>query len=310
MTAKLYLEVSLPTRTGVEMSSPFRLAAASPASHIAMEKLAALVSAMSAGTAPGVVRLRMDDSVGVSSTQTIAPIFANLAAGDKITIVDPTSRAITYTGQLAAVTLGDPTFRINTDNATTGTSLAAQINADPRARGWLTAAGTTTVTVTITQANSAGNKWGLVNGAVNPAGFTLGGALFTGGHDGGSLVSCTLALSGALTANDTITIGGVTLTAKVAPAGQNQFAATVSAAADGAALTAAINAHTDLKGIFLASGAATVTVTLQEGGRSGKHVLVSKVAAAITQTGTSFAPLTTDTWASNVVTYNMGAVAL
>lgn len=307
MAGKLTIEVVTPTRKGIELyRSRVNFGA-----KTGIEQLTRFFGELASGAAPSVVRVLCDDSTGVSASQTIAPSFANLVTGDTVSIIDPTGKAYTFVGQTTAVTLGDLTFRIQTNDATTGTSLAAQINGYPGLKGIATAAGTATVTVTLTQKGTAGNFWRVKKGAGNgsASAFTLGGATFTGGKDAGQLQSLTATLGGALTANDTVTIGSVTLTAKASPAGENQFAATVSAAADGAALAACINAHSVLKGLISASGTSTVTLTCSLSGRSGALVSVSKSAAQITLSASSFAPSTTDTYAASLVTLANGAVA-
>ena len=155
------------------------------------------------------------DSTGVQATQTIAPIYASLAAGDYVSIVAPNGRTLTYTCQTTAVTLGDPTFQKVTDNTATGASLAAQINADPRAFGLLTAqASSGTVTVTITQPGTIGNGFTIVKYSAGGSGWTLGAATFAGGKNAGALQSVTLTLSGTIGNNETLVIGGVTLTGR------------------------------------------------------------------------------------------------
>lgn len=305
MTAKLTIEVVAPTRTGIELYNQ-RVNLGSKPGLAGLERL---LGEIASGIAPAVVRVLCDDSTGVKATNTIAPKFADLIAGDKFTIVAPSGKAYTFVGQTGAVTLGDLTFRIQTNDATTGTSIAAQINGYPGLKGILTAAGTSTVTITMTKPGQVGNQWGLVKTVTTSTALALGAASFSGGIDGGALKSITAALGGALTADDTVTIGSVTLTAKASPSGENQFAATVSAAADGAALAACINAHSVLKGLIVASGTSTVTMQCQLSGRSGALVGVSKSAAQITLSAASFAPSTTEAYAASLVTLSSGATA-
>lgn len=306
MAAKLLIEVVAPTRTGTELSYSRVNFGDKPG----IQQLERMFGEIAAGALPAVVRTTIDDSTGVSASQTIAPTYSKLVAGDSFTIIGPTGKAFTFVGQTSAVTLGDLTFRIVTNDATTGTSIAAQINAYPGLKGILTASGTSTVTISITQKGTAGNLYGLAKSVSDSGALTLGATTFSGGKDAGKVQSLTATLGGALSANDTVTIGGVVLTAKASPSGESQFAATVSAAADGAALAACINAHSKLKGLVSASGTSTVTCTLQLSGRIGALVTVAKSAAQITLSATDFAPSTTEAWAASVVTLNNGAVAV
>jgi len=308
MVAKLMLEIAAPTRTGVEMASPFNAAASS---HIGIAQLSAMFAEIDAGLMPAVVRFSIDDSVGVAASQTVAFSFSNLIAGDAFIIVGPTGQSYTYTGQTGAVTLGDPTFQIVTSDTATGASVAAQVNADPRLSGIMTANNSTgTVTFTMLAKGSVGNTWKVFKRVTTAGAMTVGGLAFAGGKDGGQLQSLTLTLSGVIANNETLTIGSIVLTGKsAAPSGESQFLCNVSAAADGAALVACINAHSKLKGLVAASGGATVTMTYQEGGRVGALVTISKVITNGTLSAASFAPSTTDTWAASVIQYAIGATA-
>ena len=83
---------------------------------------------------------------------------------------------------------------------------------------------------------------------------------------------------------DTITIGGRVITAKTAGANQNEWTIGANATADGVALAACINAHTELKSFLSASAASgVVTVTCLVDGLIGKHVTLA------TSDGTAFA---------------------
>lgn len=306
MAGKLYLECTFPTRSGADLSRKI----GTTGLHQPLTSLSALFSEVAGGIAPAAVRVSCGDSTGVQATQTIAPIYASLAAGDYVSIVAPNGRTLTYTCQTTAVTLGDPTFQKVTDNTATGASLAAQINADPRAFGLLTAsAAAGTVTVTITQAGTIGNDWRIVKYSAGGSGWTIGGSgIFAGGKNAGSYQTVTLTLSGVIANNETFTIGSVVLTGKSsAPSGESQFLCNVSAAADGAALVAAINAHSKLKGLVSASGTASPVLTLQDGGRIGALVTLAEGIANGALGATSFAPSTTEAWASNVSTFSLGA---
>ena len=305
MAGKLYIEATFPTRSGADLTQKI----GTKDLHAPISRLSSLFAEIDAGIAPAAIRVSADDSTGVQATQTIAPIYASLAAGDYVAIVAPNGKTLTYTCSTSAVTLGDPTFQKVTDNTATGASLAAQINADPRAFGLLTAqASSGTVTVTITQPGTIGNGFTIVKYSAGGSGWTLGAATFAGGKNAGALQSVTLTLSGTIGNDETLVIGGVTLTGKsAAPSGESQFLCAVSAAADGAALVACINAHTKLKGLISASGTSSPVLTYQEGGRVGALVSLSETMTNGALSATSFAPSTTEAWASSVSTFSLGA---
>lgn len=89
--------------------------------------------------------------------------------------------------------------------------------------------------------------------------------------------SGTVVISGALTADDTVIIGTQTLTAKASAANENQFTAAVSTNADAASLCAAINAHSTLSKVVVASvSTGTVTVTSLYPGVLGNHIRLAE----------------------------------
>lgn len=306
MAAKLTIEVVSPNRTGLEL---WRSRVNFP-SKAGIQQLERFFGELASAQAANVVRVTIDDSTGVAASNTVAFTYASLSAGDVVIIIGPTGQAFPFTCQTGAVTLGDATFRKVTDAAATGTSFAAQVNAFPGLQGVLTAAGTTTVTLTLTQKGALGNKWGLKKRVTTGAGTTLGGANFSGGKDAGQLQSVTATFSDKATANDTVIIGGVTFTCKASPANQSEFAPGADATATAANLTAKVNAHTDCKGLVLASSSLGVmTVQLQIAGRWGKLVTTGGVCSVLTWSATSFAASTTEAWAASLVTLNNGAVS-
>jgi hypothetical protein len=107
--------------------------------------------------------------------------------------------------------------------------------------------------------------------------------------------TATTAASGTITfasvaADDTVTIGDQTFTAKVSPSGTNQFALGASDTAAAAALVVKINAHASLTGVVTATSALGVTtVTAEVGGLVGNGIRLASsngTRAAVTGTGT------------------------
>lgn len=312
MAAKLLIEVVAPTRTGLELWR----SRVNFTDKVGIAQLTRMLGEMSSSEMPNVCRVTIDDTTGVSATNTIIGVYASLTAADTFSIIDPTGKAYTFVCSTSAVTLGDLTFRKVTDNTATGTSIAAQINAYPGLKGILTASSTTgTVTITMTAKGVGGNLWGLKKGASNgsASAFTLGAGTFSGGISAGTVKSATFTLTDVGTANDTLSIGGQTLTLVASAANENQVTIGGTAGATATAIAAAINAHTKLKGLVLASASGTstgiVTMTLQLSGRIGLLVSLLKSCSVGTLSATSFAPSTTEAWAASVVTLKNGAVA-
>ena len=108
-------------------------------------------------------------------------------------------------------------------------------------------------------------------------------------------------VSGALTADDTVIIGTTTLTAKAIPATEDEFAATVSTNADAAALSAAINAHSTLSKVVVASVVTgTVTVTSLYPGVLGNHIRLAEG----TDTGNKLAVTAMANGAETTITFS------
>jgi len=90
-----------------------------------------------------------------------------------------------------------------------------------------------------------------------------------------------VAASGTITcanvsADDTVTIGSVTLTAKASPSGENQFSQAGTDTADAASLVSKINAHSVLSKIVSASSdAGEVTITALQKGLVGNHIALA-----------------------------------
>jgi hypothetical protein len=311
MAGKAYIEIETENLAGAQLALGSPSTFGTIGTHSEIGRLINLLNAMASGVHPGVVRVRTDDSTGTAASQAATVAQASFTAGDKLIITIPGVQPLVYTAILTGTPVyGSGQFLAATSDTATAASLAAAIVADQRAqRAGITA--TASVAVCTITANarmgSAGNAIKAQKFVTTAGAFSLANSgAFTGGHDPGVLSTSTLALSGALTVNDTVTIGGVVLTAVAVPANESQFVGAVSAAADGAALVACINAHSKLKGIILASGTSTVTLTFRVGGRMGTLVTVAKSAAAITLTGANFAPLSTDVWATSMVEYRIG----
>jgi phage tail sheath gpL-like len=90
-----------------------------------------------------------------------------------------------------------------------------------------------------------------------------------------------VAASGTITlatvaADDTVTIGKTTLTAKASPSGEDEFSQAGTDTVDAAGLVTKINAHSVLSKLVVASSSAgVVTVTALERGSIGNHIALA-----------------------------------
>lgn len=301
--AKLDLEVVVEPHTGAGLAA--RFPASRPDRHQAMRELVNILHALVGGGMRGRVRMRVDDSVGVKASGTIACSQANVTVGDKLEIDEVVFTAVTG---VADATLGQ--FSKDTSDTAVATSLALAINtyAPTRLGQDISATSSTgTVTVTAKVPGSVGNALTMKKIVTVAGAFTLSGATLSGGIDGGARQSLTATLGGVGTANDTLTIGSIVLTLVASAANENQVTIGGSATLTAAAIAAAINAHSKLKGLVSAtSAAAVVTITFCAGGRMGALVAVSKVSTAITLSAASFAPSTTETYVAGLQQYDFG----
>jgi len=145
-------------------------------------------------------------------------------------------------------------------------SLIQQLNGMPTNRGVLVA-------------STSVNNYSTTTSFLNDAAF-IGNA---GTITADDTVVFTPAASGVN--NGTAWLTAVTLTAKASPSGENQFAAGVSAAADRAALAAAINAHsvlgTQVRAVVSGAG---VLITARRG-TTPKSVVITETGSSTTVTG-------------------------
>lgn len=101
--------------------------------------------------------------------------------------------------------------------------------------------------------------------------------------------SATITLA-TVAADDTVTIGKTTLTAKASPSGENEFSQAGTDTVDAAGLVTKINAHSVLSKLVVAtSSAGVVTVTALAKGEVGNHiVLVSSNGTRLAVTGSGY----------------------
>lgn len=303
-TSRMLIEAIMPGVTPAEVAALFSGNTGVTSGRPGLVKLINLLTKQ--GTQRRMkMRIGVDTATAKAAAGTVTIVYATTLIGEWVQLNDGHGNF-----RLTCVTSGTPvngdgTFLKSVDATTTAAAFVVAFNTLPGVAGrWLASNSAGVVTIT-----AVGDSLGLVGNLAKLAKSSATGLALVqpvGGLNADTKVALTAALSGALTANDTVTIGSVVLTAKAAPSGEDEFAATVSAAADGAALAAAINAHTKLKGIVTASGTATITMTCQQGGRIGALITVAKSAAAITLSAASFVASVLDVYQSAPVEILLG----
>jgi phage tail sheath gpL-like len=301
MAAKVDIEVVCGEETGTALAGRF------PSALMPQQVTAELInlfSAFGSGQKRARIRLQIDESVGVSATATVTCDQSDGTAGDKLVIGHLPPLTAVASGAVAA----NGEYSLETSDTAVATSLAAAINAYPPTKELVSATSSSAVvTITHRVKGTVGNSVALRKIVTTSNALVLSAAALSGGIDPGGKRSRTATMSGAWTAADTFTIGGVVLTAASSPSGESQFALGASATAAGANLAAAINAHSKLAGLVSASAATgVVTITLLVGGRIGELITLAEASSACALSGTTFAPTTTDTNSLSYSEFNLG----
>lgn len=127
-------------------------------------------------------------------------------------------------------------------------------------------------------------------------------------QDAGDHAAPTITITFAnITAGETIVIGTTTLAWAVAAANEDEVTIGADLAAATTNLTAAINVHSDLRGIFSATGVTAtgiVTVTYLGDPRIGRLIGLSETGDAVAVSASSFALDTTEAYSSPTYTFN------
>jgi len=304
MAAKLNLEAVIGGQ-----STAASLASKQPSKpREALNWLISILAGVIAGITRSRFRLWFDDSAGAKATITITCVQAQQTVGDRLRFDLPGLPPVYLTAVTGTAVAEQGQYSKDTSDSAVATSVAAAINRYPLLLGLFTATPSTgTVVITATQ---EGSRFNLVNIAkvVTNAGAFTGTGLLTGGTDPAQIpAAVVLTLTGVIANNETVTIGPVVLTAKTAaPSGESQFLAGVSAAADGAALAACINAHSKLRGILLASGTSTVSIAPRWAGRVFGLLTFAEAIVNGTLSATSYTQPTTEAYVSAPIDYTAG----
>lgn len=201
-------------------------------------------------------------SVAASSSFTCTA--ASLTVGDKLIISGPDGD-VTLTAVAANTEnplLGQYSVGGGMD-ANLATSVRLAINANPAAKKYCTAAGSTnTVALTAVPDGAYGNILKLRKQVTTAGVFSFtSGVAFTGGISPNTAQTRTITIGTNPAADATLGFGNVTLTWKASASGENQVTIGGTTTISATNLAAKINAHSILGGLFVATSATNV-VTL------------------------------------------------
>jgi hypothetical protein len=258
-----------------------------------------------AGVRNSKINVRVDSAVGAAASKTSTVTGTNIAAGEYVGVWTPAG-AFKVTAVASGAVDGDGTFNTSATAATCATNIKNALNSLAGfSRYAVATTSTADLIVTAVETGAIGNKFRLVDGTVN--GLSASGA-FTGGVDQADQVTSTIALvHAAITADDTTSIGCVTLTWKASASGEDQVTIGADVTEDGDNLAAKINAHSKLAGLVSAvNDAGTITITHLCDPRNALHY---KLAVSDGTTATLTQPASTLTLASAQAgrTYSLGA---
>lgn len=220
------------------------------------------LSAIAGGIRSAKVRVRVDKTTQAAASLAIACTQANIAVDEYITFVFNDGERVTITGK-STESIPDLQFARITSDTAVGDSICAVVNGNSRLNKRITASNNAgTVTFTAKESGTAGNNIQIIDGTVN--GLSPAGGNLAGGLDASNRASGVITLTHAnIDADDTFSLGNVTLTWKVAAANENQVTIGANLAADVTNAVAKINAHSSLLGLVSASGnTATGAITI------------------------------------------------
>ena len=200
----------------------------------------------------------------VAATSSFTCTAASLTVGDKLIISGPDGD-VTLTAVAANTEnplLGQYSVGGGTD-ANLATSIRLAINANPAAKKYCTAAGSTnTVALTAVPDGAYGNNLKLRKQVTTAGVFSFtSGVAFTGGVSPNTAQTRTVTIGTNPADADTLGFGNVTITWKTSGSGENQVTIGGDTTLTATALKNAINAHSILGGLFVATSATNV-VTL------------------------------------------------
>lgn len=244
--------------------------------------LASVLTDAAHGVRGARVRVRVDSSAPVAAEGTVLVEADDTVAGDILRIFLPSGEQFAFEAVAldadvtAAPGTGLWSLETVTDTAQ-AVSLKNAINAMPGLRDAVVATESSgTVTITSLIGGTRGNSVSYVKAVTTAGALTL--TQPSGGYDHGALATATITCGTAnITADDTLTIGSVVLTWKASAATEDEVTLSTTEATAATNLTAAINAHSKLSGLIVATRAtAVVTITYQGSPREGELIYLAR----------------------------------
>ncbi len=235
-----------------------------------VQRCSAYLAALAGGMADGRVAVSIDGSSATAGTSsgTIAITHANLDEGDTVTI-----GGVVFTAVDADA--GTDEFLVGADATAAGDNLEAAILASAALaaafEGTITA-NNAAGTVTVSYSRSDGAVESVSLATSDATAYTLSGVSLgvTASYAADRATATIRMVHAGLSAADTVTIGGVVITAQAAGAGADEFDIGADATADAVALAAAINASSSFNGLVTAtSSGENVYLTCQVPGKVG-----------------------------------------
>lgn len=246
-----------------------------------------------AGESSGSVALSIDSETEVAASVAIACTQASATAGDKLVFTLPDGTSVVLTAS-ASPTVAEGTFSIATSDTVMAASIVAAVNAYPPAAKWLSAtespSGTALVAYKFKGAEGNTLK---VRKVVTTAGVFAGisatNTSFSGGREANDQSSATATcVQASIVADDTVVIGSVTLTWKASAASEDEVDIGADDEESNANLAAAINAHSVLGQIIIATASSTaVTLKYWCAGREGDIISLAETGGGVTLSATA-----------------------
>lgn len=253
-----------------------KLMGAGQDSNSVLPRLVNYLSGLASGSANGKVTVQVGSAATTAGTSsgTITITHANLDADDTVTI-----GGVTFTAKASGATGNQ--FNIGADATEDAAALAAAINASTSFsafEGTISAAADTGV-VTVSYTRSDGAVESVTLATSDATAFALSPAVglnVTASRAVAYATGTVRMIHAGLSDGDTLTIGGVAITARAAATLNNEFTIGANATADATALAAAINASTSFQGVITAtSSGAHVYLTCSVGGHVGSLITLA-----------------------------------
>jgi outer membrane lipoprotein SlyB len=228
----------------------------------AVQALADDLSAIAGGMRSAKVRARVDKSTEAQASLALTVTQTNVAVDEYIDIQFPQGEKVRLTAK-ATESIADLQFKQITSDTVCAASIRDVINGNPRLNKRLSASESSgVVTITSKEYGTIGNNIQIIDGTTN--GISPAGGNLAGGLDASNRATGVLTLTFAnIDADETVSIGNVTLTWKASASGENQVDIGANLAAATTNLVAKINAHSSLLGLVTATGVtATGVITL------------------------------------------------